>query len=326
MGFTTWPFGPDYSDRQSTYQFIAANADIYTEQFDEYIPWNALLNNQPLPASLTNDIASRLSLRPAGHQLMLSVSLLNIERTNLLADQDGSIPPHASLDDPAIANAYVKFLQYLVAQFQPDYLVIGMEVNVFRIKQPGKWAAYKSLVQQVKTVLKADYPDLPVAESVTLHDWFNPAVPDPVAYIAELDAYVNQQDFAAISFYPFLKNLHTPAEFQQAFDFLHAHTSKPIAFSETGHIAENLSVPAFNLSVSADGCKQNAYLETLLTNARDHNYLFLTWWTHRDFDELWQIFPDDTKDLGRLWRDSGLLNESGGERRAYQTWKSVLAK
>ena len=28
MGFTTWPFGPDYDDRQSTYQFIAANAAV----------------------------------------------------------------------------------------------------------------------------------------------------------------------------------------------------------------------------------------------------------------------------------------------------------
>src|SRR5688572_23332243 len=92
MGFTTWPFGPDYNDRLSTYQFISSNADFYSEQFDEYIPWNALLNNQPLPVSLTNDVASRLSLRPAGHQLLLSVSLLNIDRTNLLADQDGSVP------------------------------------------------------------------------------------------------------------------------------------------------------------------------------------------------------------------------------------------
>lgn len=326
MGFTTWPFGPDYADRESTYQFIAANADIYTEQFDNYIPWNALINDQPLPTDLINDIASRLSLRPAGHALMVSVSLLNIERTGLLADQDGSIPAYPILNDPAIANAYSKYLKYLVDRFHPDYLVIGMEVNVFRIKQQNKWPEYKALVQNVKAALRSDYPTLSIAESVTLHDWFNPAVPDPAAYITEMDAYVNQQDFAAISFYPFLKGLHTAAEFQQAFDFLHTHTSRRIAFTETGHIAEHLSVSAFNLSVPGDVCKQREYLETLLNNARLHQYHFLIWWTHRDFDELWQIFPDSTKDLGKLWKDTGLLNENGTERPAFSTWKSIILK
>jgi hypothetical protein len=326
MGFTTWPFGPDIANRTSTYQFIGMNADIYSEQFDNYIPWNALMNDLPLPADLTNDIASRLSLRPSGHEMMVSVSLLNIERTNLLVDQDGSLPPYTTLNDPAIATAYIKYLKYLVSQFQPDYLVLAMEVNVFRMKQESKWTAYKSLVQTVKAALKADYPTLQMAESVTLHDWFNPAVPDAAAYISEIDSYVNQQDFAAISFYPFLKGQDTKSEFQQAFDFLHAHTTRPIAFTETGHIAENLSVPAFNLSITGNVCEQRDYLETLLSNAHLHQYHFLIWWTHRDYDELWKIFPDSTKDLGKLWKDTGLLNENGGSRPAFSTWKSILLK
>lgn len=326
MGFTTWQFGPDYADRESTYQFIAANADIYSEQFDNYIPWKALMNNQQLPIDLTNDIASRLSLRPAGHQLFVSVSLLNIERTDLLADQDGTIPAYTTLNDPAIVNAYINYLKYLVDAFQPEYLLLGMEVNVFRIKQQSKWPGYLALIQNVKAALKTDYPSLQISESVTLHDWFNPDVPDPVSYIAEIDAFVNQQDFAAISFYPFLKGQHNQSEFQQAFDFLHAHTSRPIAFTETGHIAENLNVAAFNLSVPGSVCEQKEYLETLLNNARLHQYQFLIWWTHRDYDELWQIFPDSTKDLGKLWKDTGLLSENGGERPALSTWRSILTK
>lgn len=326
MGFTTWPFGPDYADRESTYRFITANADIYSEQFDNYIPWKALINNQALPTDLTNDIASRLSLRPPGHQLFVSVSLLNIERTDLLADQDGTLPAYTTLNDPAIANAYIKYLKYLVDTFQPDYLLLAMEVNVFRLKQQNKWPAYLALMQNVKAALKRDYPLLQMSESVTLHDWFNPDVPDPVSYIAEIDTYVNQQDFAAISFYPFLKGQRKQSEFQQAFDFLHAHTSRPIAFTETAHIAENLNVPAFNLSVPGSVCEQKDYLETLLNNARLHQYQFLIWWTHRDYDELWQIFPDSTKDLGKLWKDTGLLNEKGFERPAFSTWKSIFLK
>ena len=326
MGFTTWPFGPDYADRETTYQFITTNADIYSEQFDNYIPWQQLINNQPLPTDLTNDIISRLSLRPSGHELLLSVSLLNIERDDLLADKDGSVPSYISLNDPVISNAYVKYLKYLIDQFQPDYLVVAMEVNVLKLKKPDKWNEYKALAQSVKTILKNDYPTLRMSESITLHDWFNPNVPDPITFITEIDDYVNQLDFAAVSFYPFLKGQHTKEEFREALDFLHAHTNKTIAFTETGHIAENLSVPGFNLSVNGSPCEQNAYLETLLTSAQQHQYHFIIWWTHRDYDELWKIFPDSTKDIGKLWKDTGLLGETGAERPGFVTWKEILKK
>ncbi len=38
MGFSSWPCGPDLSDLASTYDFISANANVYGEQLDQYIP------------------------------------------------------------------------------------------------------------------------------------------------------------------------------------------------------------------------------------------------------------------------------------------------
>jgi hypothetical protein len=326
MGFTTWPFGADYADRESTYSFISTHADIYSEQMDNYIPWRALINNQPLPGSLTNDIASRLALRPQGHRLLLSVSLLNIERDNLLADSDGYLPAYAAIDDTIIVNAYSRYMKILIGQFQPDYVVLAMEVNEFKIKKAQQWTAYQSLIQSVKENLKAIYPQLKTAESVTLHNWYQPDVSNPEDFSKEIGSYVNQQDFIAISFYPFLKGQHTASEFRKAFTFLHAMAQKPVAFVETGHIAEDLTVPAFNLSVKSDVCEQKEYLEELLQQAKANNYEFIIWWTHRDYDKLWQIFPDETKDIGLLWKDSGLLEGDGKERAAMASWKHALGK
>ncbi|MFL5788759.1 MAG: glycosyl hydrolase 53 family protein [Flavisolibacter sp.] len=311
MGFTTWPFGPTYNDRISTYDFISHNADIYSEQFDNYIPWSALINNQPLPKDLTDDIASRLSLKPAGHKSLLSISLLNVMRDGLLPDIDGTLPVYTSISDSIISNAYIKFVKYLVDQFHPDYLVIAMEVNEFRIKKADQWNAYLSLTGAVTTKLKTDYPTLKISSSITLHNWYMPNVADTNAFIKEMADYENAQDFVAISFYPYLKGLSTRADFQKAFDFLHSQNKKPIAFTETGHIAQNLSVPSYHLSITSDMCQQNDYLETLLTNASQHQYEFVIWWAHRDFDALWQTFPDSTKDLGKLWKNIGLVDDLG---------------
>jgi len=64
----------------------------------------------------------------------------------------------------------------------------------------------------------------------------------------------------------------------------------------------------------------------LLSRAQTHHYLFVTCWAARDFDELWQTFPEAVKDLGALWRDTGLIDEAGKSRPAYATWKGWLSR
>jgi hypothetical protein len=159
---------------------------------------------------------------------------------------------------------------------------------------------------------------------VTLHNWYDPGVADQQAFIDEITAHAALSDFTAVSFYPFIRAYDSVADFQSAFDFLHDHSTKPIAFTETAHIAEDLSVASFNITVPGDECGQKQYLETLLKNAQLNDYLFCVWWTHRDYDKLWEEFPEETKDLGRLWRDTGLLSASGDARLSFDVWRERL--
>jgi len=326
MGFSTWAYAPSLESINSTYQFINNNSTIYSEQIDNNIPWSTWINNATLPSEFTDDLTRRLDNKITNLPLLLSISLLNIDRTDLASDFDGSIPNYSALNDKIIEDAYFKHVDYLIQKFQPKYLVIAIEVNELRIKDENKWEEYKLLIQEVKTRIRNKYPNLQLSESITLHNLFQPEVSDPNDYINEMVAYANQMEFVAISYYPFFKGHHTKTEFQTAFDFLHEKINQPIAFSETSHIAEDLSVSGFNFFADGSACEQNAYMETLLKNAQNHNYKFVVWWAHRDFDELWETFPEDLKDLGKLWRDTGLLDENGVERPAYQTWEKVLHK
>jgi len=61
-----------------------------------------------------------------------------------------------------------------------------------------------------------------------------------------------------------------------------------------------------------------------LSNAHRQDYEFVIWWTHRDYDELWKTFPPELKDLGSLWKDTGILDENGNLRPAYKTWTAIL--
>lgn len=326
MGFTTWSFGPNWEDRDETYQFISDNADIYSEQFDNKIAWKAWINNTELPIEFIEDVAYRVSHKPKTHKTLLSVSLLNSERNDLLHDYDGTLPSYNSFSDKIIEDAYFKHLNYLIVELNPDYVVLAMEVNELLINSETKWSGYKQLINAVRNRIKLAYPHILLSESVTLHNWFNPDVDDKVNYIKTINDYVNELDFVAVSFYPFFKGQHSKTDFQQTFDFLHAQVKKPIAFVETSHLAENLAVESYNLKINSSVCEQNEYLETLLLNAYKNKYQFVIWWAFRDFDALWSTFPDDVKDLGKLWRDTGLISETGEERPAFQTWSDVLVK
>ncbi len=326
MGFTSWPFGPAVNDVTATYDFIHSHGDIYAEHIDDHIPWSAWMNDTKLPDAFTENIAFRLSQKPADQPLLLSVSILNTSRDDLAADFDGNTPHYAHINNRNIENAYVKHLEYLIQQFQPDYLVLGLEINDFWINAHAKWANFKALMLNIQFRIKQTYPDLMVSQSVTLHNWYEPGFFGAQDYMEEITEFVNELDFVAISFYPFLKDLHQEDDFQQALDFVHARVRKPIAFVETAHNAADISLPSLNLFIQGTPCEQKAYLETLFLNANKQDYAFIIWWAHRDYDALISSFPPELMDLGKIWRDTGLMDENGNARPAFEVWEKTLER
>jgi len=329
MGFSTWSYGPDPIHVDNTYDFIFNNGDIYCEHLDDKIPWNAWINNTALPADFVNEMTGKANRKPAGKELLVSIGLLNSDRSDLATDYDGTIPSYTALNDSIIEEAYFKHLKYIFDLFQPNYAVLVIESNDLLMKSSEKWSGFKLLMSNIRARIRVEYPNLKISESITLHNWYNPDIadiPEPDNYIAEIDDYIKNYDFTSISFYPFFKGMHKRKQFQKAFDFLHAHTNKPIAFVETNHLANNLDIEAYDLFIKSNEKEQQEYLETLLINAHNHNYYFIIWWAHRDFDLLWETFPEEVKDLGKIWRDTGILDEDGNKRLAYETWSEIYAK
>ena len=326
MGFTSWPYGPDASDVEDTYDFIEKNADIFVEHIDNNIPWDAWINDTALPTEFTNEIAFKNSNKIGGHSFLLSVSVLNIDRDDLANDFDGQPPFYDRVNDPDIIDAYEQHIKYLITELSPDYLVISIESNEFRINSPEQWNDYVLMIDEVTDRVKMAFPSLPISESTTLHNLYDKVVADDPNYTQEIFARMTEWDFVAMSYYPFFQGLETQSEVQQAFDFLHQNVSKPIAFVETSTIAEDLVIDDANIHIDGDRCSQKDYLEVLLNNAQSEDYEFVIWWAHRDFDELWETFPDEVKNLGKIWRDTGLLDEDGAERPAFHTWSEVFGK
>ena len=189
-----------------------------------------------------------------------------------------------------------------------------------------EWDHFVEFSKYMHGELKKKFPRLPMAQSVTLHVLLDKKLPNLEQYQKRIETFISDYDFNAISFYPFFMGLHYYDEFVVALRAIRQFGEKPIAISETGHPAEPIVAKTWNLNIPSSPEEQNEFIKALLNQAQADKYLFVTQFACRDYDELWKRFPEEVKDLGRLWRDTGLVDENNNKRLACQTWVSVLAK
>ncbi|MEW5977364.1 MAG: hypothetical protein AB1898_16355 [Acidobacteriota bacterium] len=332
MGFTPWLSAATAEAVAETYALIAQSADIITHHV-ESVPWTEALKGEPFRPGLQGNLDLRKKNTPPGFRVVVSISPLNTGRNGLAGyygDHD-NMPLPADFEgkrfnDPKIQTAYLNYCRRIAEFFHPDYFIIGIEANELFKNTPGAWADYLQLSQHVYAELKKEYPDLPISQSVTLHQLLDRKNPNLAQYQTRIKAFIALHDFAAVSYYPFFNGLHSYDEFLQSLESVRQFTDKPIGISECGHPAEPIVVKSWNLDFPATPEEQNDFVRALLTQAQRDRYFFVTWFAIKDFDALWASFPDSAKDLGRLWRDTGLVDEKGNKRPAYLTWLRTLAK
>lgn len=210
--------------------------------------------------------------------------------------------------------------------FQPDYLAIGIEINLLYDHKPSEWDAFMTLHQETYTALKAKYPDLPIFASVlgiALLDGFRDEG-NSTQHRLLLDDIMEYSDYYAISFYPYLTRYLTTSLPDSMWDNLFSLSAKPIAITETGYPAQAFSVA--NGTIPFDGTpeKQDMYISRLLQEADERDFEFVINFVVRDYDALYEWM--NGCDLEILWRDTGLYAEDGNPRPALSMWKAWLAK
>ena len=83
---------------------------------------------------------------------------------------------------------------------------------------------------------------------------------------------------------------------------------------------------SLGFTITGDESEQDEYLKSLLTNAQEEGYLYNIWWAHRDYDLLWETFPDEIKEIGSIWLNTGLVESDGRLKQAEATWKGVFTR
>ena len=328
-GFTTFPFAATPQAQADLMDLITANGTIYAEHFDDAIPWRAALRSGAWPQAFVADIEDRLRRRRTDRPLLLALTPLNMDRSGVADAVEGKMPRalrHVPMDDPAFIRAYTNYCIWMIDRFRPDYVLSAIESNDLLKENPAAWPAFDRFSRAVMANLKARYPGILFGESLALHTFMNTDGPGPSrAYRDAIKAHIRDFDFAGISYYPFLHGALAPAQWQQAFDFIRGWTRKPLAVTETGQPGQRLRVKTWGLNLPFSEADQAAYVCTLMRNAVRGEYRFVIWFEARDIDRLIPALPRSIRDLARLFRDMGLVDETGREREGLRIWRGESA-
>lgn len=359
MGFTPFPYDADPATIlqvvDDIYARLASDADMVLHHLEEGIPWNAALADDLLtPASVAFpytdhirlDWDTRNSKTPATHRKYVAITPISLARDGFAPWRDTAneqplqwpFDAHAANGDfnaPEVKDAYLNYCLRVVEYLDPDYLAIGIEVNLLRRHTDAvTWAKYLELHEHVYSNLKARHPDLPIFVSVvpveTLDGYVDPPTEfagDPAGYRAAqraaLDAVLAFSDYYAVSLYPFLTAYFASDFPADMFDRIFALSNKPAAIAETGMLAEDMTV--FSIPFEGSPGKQDGYMRSMLEAADDYDLSFVNWFVLQDYDRLCDFFGGcfgtDT-----LWRDTGVYDGDGVPRPSYDTWKSYLER
>jgi hypothetical protein len=335
MGHTDWNYGPSDSTYRDAFARVLGNSDIICMQFNDGIPWPEAYAGEPYPKALQDIINNRKELLPEGHKVYLEIASLNMGRNDFAGyrGESGHMPMPAPWDTYAIdaeemITAYANFCIDMIDEFDPAYVCYGLESTDLIHSQPDQWKAYARFHKGVYDRIKTEHPDVPLSISMPLK---HPAGEQAKALQEGIVDLLPAIDYLAGSIYAFVffghENAGDPANlpegwFQQLIEAAHG---KPIAIGETNWIAEDLVVDTWDINVESNPEWQQEYLELLLDKCQEHEALHLIWWSIADFDRAWQAMPDEVKDLGKIWRDTGLLDGDLEPRPAMDTWKRYLA-
>lgn len=343
LGFTAFPHEASQAGVDEAFRLLREDADLVSLHHDDGLPWPEALASEGAgidnyPEAWRADWEGKKERLPPTHDLLISITPIAFSRDQLAPYNDGtggqplsSIGAPWDVTDfshPDVVNAYINHAMNTVAFFRPDYLLVGIEVNLLHKEAPHLWPSYVTLQQQVYTALKARWPSLTVLLSFTALDMLDGLTDANSAQqrlgLRQVEAYT---DYFGMSLYPYLTALLTDPIPEDLFTRLSRLSRLPYAVTETGYYSEFREFEFDEgppLTLAGTRAKQSAWIETLLGEAERRDYRFIVNFVGRDYDALCDQI--ECSEVDRIWEATGLVDEDGADKPAMSVWRSYLER
>jgi hypothetical protein len=308
--FANMPFSMDPSHLPPqvhfTKQHLGEDDNLVALHMDWFgIPWDAFANGTPLPPAYLAEIDRIDQLRRRlALPVYLAVTPIGGTRDRLASEASGSGDLllwndnfGARCEDialrrdlPDLRRAFHAYIDYLAGRFEPRFLALSIEVNLYQQICPRAWPSMRDFLNEELDVQKRERPGLPIFHTFQLDaiweadgtasrcfGFRRECLSDNMEVLREL-----KTDLIALSIYPvgpFVNNGRTlPDDYISAIADL---SGLPLAVAETGYLSQTLSAPVGEACVpglASSPDDQVWWMDRLLADAERLRMPFVVWW------------------------------------------------
>ena len=228
-----------------------------------------------------------------------------------IANLPTSIDPREGFDAKDLREALIAYTTYIAKNYHPDYLAIGVEINMLYERNPRQHAAFVDLYREAYAQAKAASPKTKVFPTFQLEDIEGTFDDLHSAHWEILDLYRGAMDLLAVSTYPFVTGLRVAGDLRpDYFAALKKRWDGEVLIAETAYP----SSPIEGEAVVGTEEDQALYLNRLLDEAERSGISTVIWLAALD-----PAFA--TTGPSAVFRDTGLRKSDGANKLAWSTWE-----
>ncbi|MEO6396924.1 MAG: hypothetical protein ABIP13_00500 [Tepidiformaceae bacterium] len=228
-----------------------------------------------------------------------------------LANLPPSVDPELGFLDPNLRQAFVAYTTYVVKNYAPDYLAIGVEVNMTFERNPKQFEAFVSLYREAYDSARSANSKTKIFPTFQLEDLEGNFGGVHPPHWSVLDRFRGKMDALAISSYPFLSGIRTAADLRaDYYSQLKTYWDGEILISETGYPSAPVD-GQLNVGTEED---QQAYLSRIAQEADKLGFSMAVW-----FAALDPAFA--SSGAASVFKDIGLRKSDGSNKLAWATWE-----
>lgn len=312
LGFSTLPPERTSDAYIGAFATAAQYADIVLIQRTP--PWEDFLPGGSVSATTTDNTRLEQKLLEQYRNLKLFYAIDptdGVVQRSRLANLPPSVDPQAGFTDKGVREAFVAYAAYVAKNYKPDYLALGLEVNMTFERAPEQFAAYETLYREAYATVKANNPKTKVFPTFQLEDLEGTFGEVHSPRWELIDRFRGEMDALAISTYPFLTALRSASDIRtDYYSQIKQHFDGEILISETGFPSAPVEGQA-NVGTEED---QQAYLSRILSEANQLGFSAVIW-----FAALDPSFA--SSGASAVFKDIGLRHSDGSNKLAWTTWE-----